>query len=123
MTTTAVLIRQVCDDVKEMLLSKNAAYGDSALDPVRIFSRSSPIEQINVRIDDKLSRLSRGSTDGEDTEKDLIGYLILKEVFRRKQALRDGVEHPPEYTDFTPARIEALKRSLDQAYVAETSQN
>lgn len=33
------------------------------------------------------------------------------------------MEHPPEYTDFTPARIEALKRSLDQAYVAETSQN
>lgn len=123
MTTTAVLIRQVCDDVKEMLLAKNTAYGDSALDPVRIFSRSSPIEQINVRIDDKLSRLSRGSTDGEDTEKDLIGYLILKEVFRRKQALRGEGEHPPEYTDFTPARIEALKRSLDQAYAAEPSQN
>lgn len=39
------------------------------------------VEQINVRIDDKLSRLARGNEyPGDDTELDLIGYLILKRV-------------------------------------------
>lgn len=79
-TTTATLIAKVCEEVKASLLAKNAAYGDSALNPVRIFSKADPLEQINVRIDDKLSRLARGSSAGEDTEWDLIGYLVLKRV-------------------------------------------
>ena len=81
--TTAELIEQECDRVKAMLIAKNRAYGDSAIHPVRIFSRSSAEEQINVRIDDKLSRIARGSATEdvpEDTVLDLIGYLILSRV-------------------------------------------
>lgn len=70
-------VRSECDAIAEMLIAKNAAYGNSALDPVRIFSKADPAEQIRVRIDDKLSRLARGSAAGEDTVRDLIGYLIL----------------------------------------------
>ena len=77
---TSELIVMVCDEVKDLLLQKNAAYGDSALNPVRIFSKADPLEQINVRLDDKLSRLARGTASGEDTELDLVGYLILKRV-------------------------------------------
>ncbi len=69
--------------MKEILLAKNRAYGNSALEPLRIFSRAEALEQINVRIDDKLSRISRGSEFGdEDTELDLIGYLVLRRVAR-----------------------------------------
>lgn len=77
-------IARVCSEIQELLISKNRAYGNSALDPLRCFSKASPVEQILVRIDDKLSRLSRGgiSFDGEDTEKDLIGYLVLLRVAR-----------------------------------------
>ena len=32
------LVRSVCGGVAEMLIEKNAAYGNSVLDPVRIFS-------------------------------------------------------------------------------------
>ena len=71
-------ITAVCDEIKDLLIMKNKAYGNSAADPVRIFSRVDAIEQINVRIDDKLSRIARGEQAGEDTELDLIGYLILK---------------------------------------------
>ena len=79
-------IEAVCDEVKEMLIKKNRSYGNSAEDPVRIFSKADPIEQINVRIDDKLSRLSRGSEyPGDDTILDLIGYLILMLVIVRKR--------------------------------------
>lgn len=74
-------ITNVCADVAELLISKNKKYGNSALEPRRIFSKASPIEQINVRIDDKLSRIAnRQSDEDEDVEKDLIGYLVLKQV-------------------------------------------
>jgi len=73
-----------CDALKEMLLEKNRAYGDSALDPVRIFSKADPVEQILVRIDDKLSRLKRGHAAGEDVERDLLGYLVLLRIARQR---------------------------------------
>lgn len=76
------LIAKECDGIKELLLSKNKKYGNSALEPNRIFSKSDSIEQIRVRIDDKLSRIrtTGNDVDGEDTEQDLIGYLILLRV-------------------------------------------
>lgn len=74
----------VLDNIRETLLTKNSAYGNSALDPVRIFSRADAVEQIRVRIDDKLARLARGSDAGEDTVRDLIGYLVLLRIAQRK---------------------------------------
>jgi len=73
-------IIKICDDIKDMLLKKNSDYGNSALQPVRIFSKTDSVEQIRVRIDDKLSRIANHNEkhfDDEDTVKDLIGYLIL----------------------------------------------
>ena len=78
-------IADECDAICRMLQEKNAAYGNSAIDPVRVFSRADPVEQIKVRIDDKLSRLARGADCGEDVELDLIGYLILLRIARRLQ--------------------------------------
>lgn len=74
------------ETIRNMLLEKNAAYGDSAFSPLRVFSRADAIEQINVRIDDKLSRIARGSDCGEDTELDLIGYLLIKRVALKRLA-------------------------------------
>ena len=75
-------ISSVCDDVKQLLLEKNMKYGDSALNPVRVMSKSSTVEQILVRIDDKLSRIARGNLlgDDEDVIMDLIGYFILLKI-------------------------------------------
>lgn len=76
-----------CDEVKELLLEKNKKYGDSALNPVRIFSKSPIDEQIKVRIDDKLSRLQ--STDWKDDDEDvildLIGYLHLLRISQKRK--------------------------------------
>lgn len=77
-------VQQICDDVAAMLISKNKAYGNSALNPVRIFSKASSDEQIRVRIDDKLSRLARGSAAGEDVINDLLGYLVLLKISQKK---------------------------------------
>lgn len=91
MTTAGVsdvraLIVEECDRVRELLLEKNKKYGNSALDPLRIFSKANPQEQICVRLDDKLSRIARGAgliAEDEDTLLDLIGYLVLLRVSRR----------------------------------------
>ena len=81
-------ISRVCDDLKELLLQKNAKYGDSALDPVRTFSKASAVEQILVRIDDKLSRIQRGAGivgDDEDVIQDLMGYLVLLTIALKRE--------------------------------------
>lgn len=74
-------IRVECSAVMNMLLEKNRQYGNSALEPLRIFSKASSVEQIRVRADDKLSRIARGNGEGdEDAIFDLIGYLIMLRV-------------------------------------------
>ena len=88
MEEIADLIGVVCDDIRDLLIDKNKSYGNSVENPLKIFSSADWEERINVRIDDKLSRLSRGSEyQGDDTEFDLIGYLILKRVIRQKRSL------------------------------------
>lgn len=83
--TTADDITDVCNDIRDMLLAKNRKYGDSALDPVRVFSRATPVEQILVRLDDKLSRLRSAQADeDEDVVDDLIGYLVLLKIARSR---------------------------------------
>jgi hypothetical protein len=77
-TDTQYNILSILDMLEKLLIDKNRKYGDSALDPVRIFSKADPVEQLKVRIDDKLSRVSSGQCDeDEDVIVDLIGYLVL----------------------------------------------
>lgn len=78
-------ITEVISGIEKMLIEKNRAYGDSAIDPVRVFSKADAVEQIYVRIDDKLSRVKRGHEyPGDDTISDLIGYLVLLLVAKEK---------------------------------------
>ena len=89
MPKTQIAIASICDEVKELLLAKNLKYGDSALDPVRVFSKASAKEQLLVRIDDKLSRIKRGAgllANDEDVVYDLIGYLILLKIAIEEEA-------------------------------------
>jgi hypothetical protein len=101
-----------CEALKERLIAKNASYGNSALDPVRIFSKASVIEQILVRLDDKLSRLARGDfaalpTETKvDTVDDILGYLILLKVSFREWF---GVDLVEETTEPQPASQEDVR--------------
>ena len=76
----------ILDDINTMLKAKNKAYGNSALEPVKIFSKISAMEQLQVRLDDKLSRIAKGSEyPGDDTIDDIIGYLVLLKIQRSNQ--------------------------------------
>lgn len=74
-------VKAIADGIANMLIEKNKKYGNSALEPKRIFSKADTVEQIKVRIDDKLSRITNQATDeDEDVVTDLIGYLLLLEI-------------------------------------------
>jgi hypothetical protein len=81
-------LKKKCDDVKQLLLKKNEAYGDSALIPANIFSHLTAVEAIKIRIDDKLKRIeNKGIYDNtEDTLMDLAGYLILLMVAKDNES-------------------------------------
>jgi len=69
-----------CLMLLDLLLKKNERYGNSATEPISVFAKNlSPKDRINVRIDDKISRILRGGSfgDAEDPRVDLAGYLIL----------------------------------------------
>ena len=91
MTKTQEELSAVCNDIKELLLYKNKQYGDSALNPSRIFSKASAVEQILVRIDDKLNRIQKGAGlvgEDEDVIQDLIGYLVLLKIGLKHQKVK-----------------------------------
>ncbi len=91
-SSTAIEIRKACDAVAEMLIKKNASYGDSALSPIRCFSRADSIEALKVRIDDKLSRLMRGNGEfNEDQEQDIMGYLVLLRIARARAVKQEHI--------------------------------
>lgn len=80
---------KVLHELRTLLIDKNSAYGDSALNPIRIFSKAQAHSQILVRIDDKLSRIRNfqgqevgpsGDAAVEDTIQDLMGYLVLLKI-------------------------------------------
>jgi len=80
---TQTHIALICDEIKELLIEKNKKYGDSALNPARIFSKADTTEQILVRIDDKLNRIQKGAgllASDEDVINDLIGYLVILKI-------------------------------------------
>ena len=80
-------LSEVLNEIKEMLISKNSKYGNSAIEPLGIFSNLSPEEGLKVRIDDKLKRIKNGSLqkDDEDVVNDLIGYLVLLKILQKNQ--------------------------------------
>lgn len=74
-------LEKIMNETKVMLVRKNTSYGDSALNPVRIFSRLNSREGLLVRIDDKLNRIiNRQTYPGDNDLDDLIGYLFLLKI-------------------------------------------
>lgn len=74
---TETKIVEVCTNLANMLIDKNRKYGDSALDPIRVFSKASPAESLFTRIDDKVSRIKNSDKLDQDDLFDLLGYGVL----------------------------------------------
>ena len=70
-------ITDICDGIKELLIAKNEKYGNSALEPKNIFSKSEAANSICIRLDDKLSRIANSDTLRCNDMSDIAGYLVL----------------------------------------------
>lgn len=71
-------IMEIVDAIKKLLLEKNKRYGNSALNPQNIFYKGDSTQSIEIRLDDKLSRIknNNGNLRVNDVS-DIIGYCVL----------------------------------------------
>jgi hypothetical protein len=108
-------IEAACDRVRDLLVAKNASYGNSGLEPMRIFSQLDACEGLCARIDDKLARIKHApDAFGEDVLLDLCGYLVLLMVARARRVAR-GAATGPQCDDEMRARIRDLVMSERRA--------
>lgn len=91
-------VYQVLSEITEMLIAKNQKYGNSAIEPLGIFSDLTPEEGLKVRIDDKLKRIKNGSLDKDDEDviNDLIGYLVLLKILHKKDQPNEALKKAAE---------------------------
>ena len=77
-----------CKELEALLINKNNKYGDSALDPLHIFSSCNASTSIKVRLDDKLKRIANAGVveDTEDTLIDIAGYIILLMIAKDEES-------------------------------------
>ena len=76
-------MQHVLDSMKDLLIYKNNKYGNSALEPMDVFTRhvcdqnTAGLNSILVRLDDKLKRIQNAEELRKNDCSDLIGYLTL----------------------------------------------
>lgn len=71
-------IIEIVDAIKKLLLEKNRRYGDAALNPQNIFYKGNSTQSIEIRLDDKLSRIKNNNSNLRVNDiSDIIGYCIL----------------------------------------------
>lgn len=79
MTDTQQKIKEITDGMQELLLYKNQKYGDSAINPKKIFYKGDSTNSILIRLDDKLGRIISNTEEKPriNDVADIIGYCTL----------------------------------------------
>ena len=72
-------IAEITEAMRDLLLYKNQKYGDSALNPKKIFYKGDARNSILIRLDDKLGRImaNADATPRINDVADIIGYCTL----------------------------------------------
>jgi hypothetical protein len=80
-------IEVTIEEIRDLLITKNNAYGNSALEPINVFSNGSAVDSLCARIDDKLARIKNSGLNDvtEDTLLDLSGYMVLLIIAKRNE--------------------------------------
>lgn len=78
-TDTQQKLIDVLDGMKSLLLYKNRKYGDSAINPKKIFYKGDSTNSILIRLDDKIGRVMSNPDDKPRVNDvaDIIGYCTL----------------------------------------------
>ena len=70
-------LHEVLNSLFEFLSAKNKNYGNSALEPIGIFSKGGAEDGILRRMDDKLNRIKNSDVLRKNDIVDLMGYLAI----------------------------------------------
>lgn len=72
-------IHEIMEAMKDLLLYKNQKYGDSAINPKKIFYKGDSTNSILIRLDDKLGRVMSNTEEKPRINDvcDIIGYCTL----------------------------------------------
>ncbi len=72
-------IVDVLDGMEDLLLYKNSKYGDSAINPKKIFYKGDSTNSILIRLDDKIGRVMSNPDEKPRVNDvcDIIGYCTL----------------------------------------------
>lgn len=86
--TMAYHITKACDRMCYHLLVMDSSFSPNAASAIRVFSRATPLEAINLRLDDTIHRMiiGEGEANNDQAEKQLLSLLILK------MAIKDQLE-------------------------------
>ena len=72
-------IHEILGAMKDLLLYKNQKYGDSAINPKKIFYKGDSTNSILIRLDDKIGRVMSNTEEKPRINDvcDIIGYCVL----------------------------------------------
>jgi hypothetical protein len=106
----AIQVEEVLEQIHKMLIDKNRKYGNSALEPLGVFSQLSAKEGLLIRIDDKLKRIKNGSLqkDDEDVVNDLIGYLVLLKIQGKESSVDRAMKGEEGKWDFHDIKLDGI---------------
>lgn len=78
-TPTQQKIKDILSGMTDLLLYKNRKYGDSAINPKRIFYKGDSTNSILIRLDDKIGRVMSNTEEKPRVNDvaDIIGYCTL----------------------------------------------
>ena len=78
-TPTQQKIKDILSGMTDLLLYKNRKYGDSAINPKKIFYKGDSTNSIRIRLDDKIGRVMSNTEEKPRVNDvaDIIGYCTL----------------------------------------------
>lgn len=70
-------IKEVFENLNDLLQYKNTRYGNSGLQPINVFSKANATTGLLQRLDDKIARIKNSPELRKNDVADVMGYLAL----------------------------------------------
>jgi hypothetical protein len=80
-------VHDVLQEIEDLLVAKNEKYGNSALEPLGVFSQLSAKQGLLVRIDDKLKRIKHICRTFSEFFRQKMSSLFAKKLDNSSQTL------------------------------------
>ena len=114
---------EVINGFVAMLVEKNNRYGNSALEPIHIFYKGSATNSIEIRLDDKISRIMNSGKTNKNDMSDILGYLILLIISHMQQNEEIGGLTFSEKVELVMNKIRELRECEEPINIFQSSKS